>query len=113
MAAYERVSVLQSICDNVGGTVDEESTDYEDVRILRAIVTAEGGTPTPVAGTYERISLMNDWITAIGASAPATTDYAAIERLRVIATDYSATTAPGSDYEEIRILRGIETATTP
>lgn len=110
MADYDKIALLQGICDNLTGTIGA-GTDYAELRLLRGIVTAAGGTPTPVAGTYERVTLLNDWITAIGASAPATTDYAEVERYRVIAADYSATDAGGSDYEVIRLLTAIEAAT--
>lgn len=112
MADYERVTLLQEICDNLSGTIGA-GTDYAELRLLRGIVTAAGGTPTPVVGTYERITLLNDWIDAVGASAPATDDYAEVEALRVIAADYSATDAGGTDYESIRWLRAISVATAP
>jgi hypothetical protein len=112
MADYDRITHLTAILENLSGTI-AEGTDYDELRLLSGIVTAAGGTPTPVAGTYARITLLNDWATAVGAAAAATDDYAEVERLRVIADDYTAEDAGGTDYEPIRLLSAIATATTP
>jgi hypothetical protein len=112
MADYPRITHLTTILTNLDGEIAAGS-DYPELRLLSGIVTAAGGTPTAVAGTYTRISLLNDWATAVGAAAPATVDYSEVERLRVIADDYSAEDAGGTDYEPIRLLAAIAEATTP
>lgn len=111
MAEYEKVALLRAICANLTGTPGA-GTAYDEIKILRGIVTAAGGTPsTPAAGAYERITLLDDWVTAVGASAPATVSYPEVERYRVIAADYGATDAGGTNYEVIRLLTAIEAAT--
>jgi len=110
MADYERITLLQDICTNLGGSV-EEGSDLLEIRILRGIVAAEEGEAG--TGDYERIELLRAWHAASGESEVGTDDLEEIELLRAIGENYSAEVAEGSDYEAVRILRAIDVATEP
>ena len=106
--SYASSALLQEICDNLGGTV-EEGSDYLEVRTLRGIVAAVEGEAAE--SDYERIELLRAWLAATGEAEADADGYEEIEVLRAVAVNYEASVPEGSEYEAVRVLQGIRDAT--